>query len=69
MNFRTLGRTGLKVSEIGFGGRALGASRGPQNDQDSIAALHATIDREVNFIDTAAGLLVRRKVEALRRQS
>jgi aryl-alcohol dehydrogenase-like predicted oxidoreductase len=55
MKFRVLGKTGLKVSEIGFGGWALGGSWGSQDDKDSIAALHAAIDRGVNFIDTAAG--------------
>jgi len=39
MKFRTLGRTGLKVSEIGFGGWAIGGSWGHQDDQDSITAV------------------------------
>ena len=55
MNYRTLGRTNLKVSEIGFGGWAIGGSWGQQTDEDSIAALHRALDRGVNFIDTAAG--------------
>ena len=55
MRYRTLGQTGLEVSEIGFGAWAIGGSWGPQNEQDSLAALHRAIDLGVNFIDTAAG--------------
>jgi aryl-alcohol dehydrogenase-like predicted oxidoreductase len=55
MKYRTLGKTGLKVSEIGFGAWAIGGSWGDQNDKDSLAALHKAIDLGVNFIDTAAG--------------
>ncbi len=55
MQTRTLSRGGPAVSEIGFGGWAIGGQWGNQNDADSIASLHAAIDRGVNFIDTAAG--------------
>jgi|CZKI01.1.fsa_nt_gi aryl-alcohol dehydrogenase-like predicted oxidoreductase len=55
MNFRKLGRTHLKVSEIGFGGWAIGGGWGPQSDADSAAALNRALDLGVNFIDTAAG--------------
>jgi aryl-alcohol dehydrogenase-like predicted oxidoreductase len=54
MKYRALGRTGLKVSEIGFGAWAIGGSWGPQKDEESIAALHRALDMGVNFIDTAA---------------
>jgi aryl-alcohol dehydrogenase-like predicted oxidoreductase len=55
MKYRTLGRTGFEVSEIGFGAWAIGGDRwGRQTDEDSLAALHAAIDRGVNLIDTAA---------------
>ena len=53
MKYRTLGRTGLKVSEISFGAWAIGASWGPVDDDESLATLHRAIDRGVNFIDTA----------------
>ena len=56
MRYRKLGRTGLDVSEIGFGAWAIGGSWGPQSEQDSVAALHHAIDLGVNFIDTAAVL-------------
>jgi aryl-alcohol dehydrogenase-like predicted oxidoreductase len=52
---RTLGATGLKVSEIGFGAWAIGGSWGTQKEEDSLAALNRALDLGVNFIDTAAG--------------
>jgi aryl-alcohol dehydrogenase-like predicted oxidoreductase len=55
MKTRKLGKTNLMVSEIGFGGWAIGGGWGPQDDADSIAALNKAIDLGVNFIDTAAG--------------
>src|SRR5688500_2476532 len=55
MKYRTLGRTGWKVSEIGFGAWAIGGSWGPQDDNDSVAALNRALDLGVNFIDTAQG--------------
>jgi aryl-alcohol dehydrogenase-like predicted oxidoreductase len=55
MKFRKLGRTGLDVSEIGFGAWAIGGSWGPQSEADSVAALNRALDLGVNFIDTAAG--------------
>lgn len=55
MEYRVLGRTNLKVSAVGFGAWAIGGNMwGPQDDKDSIAALHKAIDLGVNFIDTAA---------------
>src|SRR3954451_19426498 len=53
MNFRELGRTGWKVSEISFGAWAIGGSWGQVSDSDSLAALHRAVDSGVNFIDTA----------------
>ena len=53
MNLRQFGRTGTTVSEIGFGAWAIGASWGEVDDGQSIAALHASLDSGVNFIDTA----------------
>jgi aryl-alcohol dehydrogenase-like predicted oxidoreductase len=55
MKYRTFGRTEIQVSEIGFGAWAIGGNWGPQNESDSIAALHRALDLGVNFIDTAAG--------------
>jgi aryl-alcohol dehydrogenase-like predicted oxidoreductase len=53
MQYRELGRTGLKVSEIGFGAWAIGAEWGPADDRESIAALNRAVDLGVNFFDTA----------------
>ena len=55
MNYRQLGKTGLHVSEIGFGAWAIGGSWGTQNVTDSFDALETALDQGVNFIDTAAG--------------
>jgi aryl-alcohol dehydrogenase-like predicted oxidoreductase len=53
MQYRNLGRTGWRVSEISFGAWAIGAGWGPVDDQESLAALNRAIDLGVNFIDTA----------------
>ena len=53
MQYRRFGKIGWNVSAISFGSWALGSNWGPQNDEDSVAALHAAIDSGCNFIDTA----------------
>ncbi|PFD98351.1 aldo/keto reductase [Bacillus cereus] len=54
MKYRDLGKTGLTVSEIGFGAWAIGGDEwGPVNDEHSIAAMKTAIEHGVNFIDTA----------------
>jgi len=54
MNYRTLGRTGLRVSEIGFGSWAIGGtSYGTTSDKESLDALASALDHGVNFFDTA----------------
>jgi aryl-alcohol dehydrogenase-like predicted oxidoreductase len=53
MKYRTLGRTGWKVSEISFGAWAIGGAWGDVDDRESLAALHAALDGGVNFFDTA----------------
>jgi aryl-alcohol dehydrogenase-like predicted oxidoreductase len=55
MQYRTLGNSGPKVSEIGFGGWALGGQWGNQPAEESAAALRTAIESGVNFIDTAEG--------------
>ena len=53
MKYRSLGRTGWKVSEISFGAWAIGGAWGHVSDEDALAALHKAVDSGVNFIDTA----------------
>ncbi len=53
MQYRTFGQVGWKVSAIGAGTWALGSNWGPQDDRQSVAALHKALDLGCNFIDTA----------------
>ena len=53
MRSREFGRTGRKVSEIGFGAWAIGASWGRVDETDALAALNAGLDSGMTFIDTA----------------
>lgn len=58
MRYRTLGRTGLRVSEVGFGawaigGNAHGNSYGPTEDKVSLMAVRRAVDLGCNFFDTA----------------
>ena len=54
MQMRKLGKTGLQVSEIGFGAWAIGDSEwGKQDDGESLKALHRAAELGANFIDTA----------------
>lgn len=59
MKYRTLGKTGIEVSEIGFGTWGIGGARpgmpayGPVDDAESIRALEAAFDSGVTFYDTA----------------
>ncbi len=53
MNYRTFGRTGWRVSEIGFGAWAIGGDWGHVAEEDALNALRAAIENGVNFIDTA----------------
>jgi aryl-alcohol dehydrogenase-like predicted oxidoreductase len=53
MQYRQLGRTGWKVSDISFGAWAIGGAWGSVSDKESLAALRQAVDCGVNFIDTA----------------
>ncbi|WP_160724393.1 aldo/keto reductase [Bacillus sp. USDA818B3_A] len=56
MNYRVLGKTGLKVSEIGYGAWGIGNTGWlGAKDDESLKALHKSIDLGLNFIDTALG--------------
>src|SRR5512132_3448772 len=56
---RPLGTSGLSLTTVGFGAWAAGGggwsfSWGPQDDNESIAAMRHAIERGINWIDTAA---------------
>lgn len=54
MEYRTLGRTGLRVSDIGFGAMTIGGEIfGATDDSESLRALNRALDLGMNFIDTA----------------
>lgn len=54
MRKRKLGKTGLEVSELGFGCWAIGGtSYGPTDDRESLKALAHAFDQGINFFDTA----------------
>lgn len=54
MNYRMLGKSGIRVSEIGFGAWAIGGSMwGGPRDDDARAALERAHERGVTLIDTA----------------
>ena len=59
MEKKTLGNSDMKLTPIGFGAWAIGGGDwqfawGPQDDNDSIAAIHKALDLGINWIDTAA---------------
>ena len=54
-----LGRTGLETTRVGLGAWAIGGGGwefgwGPQDDDESIAAIHRALEQGINWIDTAA---------------
>ncbi len=55
MQYRTIGRTGISISEIGFGAWGIGGGWGPTQDQQSLNALRHAFDQGINFYDTAMG--------------
>jgi len=56
VRYRQLGRSGLSVSEIGYGAWGIGESSWVgAAEEESVRALHRAIDLGVNFIDTARG--------------
>jgi aryl-alcohol dehydrogenase-like predicted oxidoreductase len=56
MLYRTLGRTGLEVSELGFGAWGIGGTMWiGADDDESLRALRLAIEHGVNFLDTAYG--------------
>src|SRR6266700_4093311 len=59
MQTKQLGNSDLRLTPIGIGAWAMGGAGwafawGPQDDNESIDAIHAALDRGINWIDTAA---------------
>jgi len=55
VKYRTLGRTGLKVSEVGFGGGGIGNVWGATTSEESRRAIRRALELGVNFFDVAPG--------------
>ncbi len=55
MNYRQLGKTGLRVSEVGFGGGGIGGVWGATTDDEGQRAIHRALELGVNFFDVAPG--------------
>src|SRR3989441_9072466 len=54
MRYRAFGRTGLKVSALGFGCWPMAGDRyGAIEDDEAVKAIHRALDRGVNCVDTA----------------
>jgi len=53
MEYTVLGRTGLRVSRVGFGGGGIGQVWGPTTEAESVRAVHRALDLGVNFFDVA----------------
>jgi aryl-alcohol dehydrogenase-like predicted oxidoreductase len=53
MKYRTLGRTGLRVSAVGLGTMVHAGHFGAMKDSESLSAIDTAIDLGVNFIDTS----------------
>jgi aryl-alcohol dehydrogenase-like predicted oxidoreductase len=59
MTLRQLGQSDLHITPLGIGAWAMGGGNwewgwGPQDDKDSVAAIHQALDHGMNWIDTAA---------------
>jgi L-galactose dehydrogenase len=53
MQYRTLGKTGLKVSALAYGGSSLGSVFHDIDESEGIRSVHVALDHGINFIDTA----------------
>ncbi len=53
MEYTTLGRTGLNISRVGFGGGGIGQVWGATTRDEAVRAVHRALDLGVNFFDVA----------------
>lgn len=53
MEYREIGRTGMKVSALSFGASSLGSVFRETRESEAIAAVHTAIDLGMNFIDVS----------------
>jgi len=53
MHYRTLGRTGIKVSAYALGAMMFGAPPGNSDHDDAIRIIRKALDAGINFVDTA----------------
>ena len=53
MDYRLLGRTGLKVSRLSFGASSLGGVFRPVDENQAIRAVHVALDCGINYFDVA----------------
>jgi aryl-alcohol dehydrogenase-like predicted oxidoreductase len=53
LQYRTLGRTGIRVSPYALGALALGTPIGNPDDDDSARVIHKALDAGINFVDTS----------------
>lgn len=67
MNYRQLGKSEMKVSEISFGTWGIGGDWGRSNDEDALSALARAMELGVNFFDTADVYGAGRSEELLRK--
>ncbi|WP_226037189.1 aldo/keto reductase [Aquibacillus saliphilus] len=53
MRYRSLGKTGMEISELSFGTWAIGGAWGKTNDEEALKGLNRAMEAGVNFFDTA----------------
>ncbi|MBP1639341.1 MAG: L-galactose dehydrogenase [Bacteroidetes bacterium] len=53
MEYREIGKTGMKVSNISFGASSLGGVFHSLKEESGIAAVHTAVDNGINFIDVS----------------